>query len=169
MTVRSPSVRIPHLLVALMLFALPACGEASMSGTAPPRERTVPFGQSYTYPDGVMATASPPTPFLHSEEAVGGKPGYDVRTTVKITNKGTKALDVSNVDVHLYTGIGAAEAAQYVDKANLLSDFTGQVPAGGTAEATYGFAYSSSDGGSAVLEVTLGTGYPPIAFEGSVI
>jgi hypothetical protein len=158
------------VLTVVALLALAGCGQADTSGEAgPPAERRVEFGQTYTYGDGVSVAATRLTPFLHSDEAVGTKPGNDVRTTVTITNRGSKPLDVSQVDVQLRTGPAAVRASQIVDKANLLNDFAGTVPPGQSASTMYGFSYSSGDGGPASLQVTPSPGYEPVAFDGSVI
>lgn len=163
-------MRIPRVFLVVVLLGLASCGEANLSGMGGPTEdHRLPFGQTYAYADGVSVTATPPEPFLHSEEAIGGKSGNDVRTTVTITNNSTKPVDLSGVDIRLLTGLANAEAAQILDTANLLENFSGSVPPGKSASTMYGFAYSTAEGGPAALEVILGPGREPIAFDGSVI
>lgn len=144
---------------------------ADVTGTAGANANTKPaaFGkQTKTLADGIVVSTNQPVKFKPDDDAAGHQPGNSAfAVNITITNKGTKPLDLTTVDVQGTIGKEGTDAERvFNSNKGISADFDGMLQPGRKRTVLAVFSAPNKDTSIVGLQVTVGFGGPVADFEG---
>jgi hypothetical protein len=144
-------------------------GEPAPAEEPPGEADVVPIGDpaGVEFEDGLAVQVVSVKRFRISEVAAGGQPGdVGALVTVKVTNGSAASVDISATELVVRAGTDQIECEQVFDE-GVGDGFTGPLPAGKSASATFGYAIPTTALGPVSVGVTPAYDYESANFEGT--